>query len=92
MINEHFRHAITGVRTYPGADCGSDHILLMGNSCINLKKLKCSKVKPTMKWNDLLEDTNLKAKFCQKVEVQYQTCGDDTEKWKALQKSLVNSA
>ena len=49
MISEHFRNAITGLRTYPGADCYSDHILLLGKLCINLRKLKRSKVKPKMK-------------------------------------------
>ena len=34
----------------------------------------------------------MKAKFCLKVEEQYKNCGDDTEKWKTLQKALVNSA
>ena len=29
-INERFRNAITGIRTYPGANCNSHHILLMG--------------------------------------------------------------
>ena len=81
MINERFRNAIKGVRTYPGADCDSDHNLLMSKLCINLRKLKRSKVKPKMKWNALLEDTELKAIFCQKVEER-----------KTLQKALMNSA
>ena len=40
MINERFRNAIAGLRTYPGAGCDRDHILLMGKLRINLKKLK----------------------------------------------------
>ena len=50
MINERFRNAIAGVRTYPGEDCDSDHILLMGKLRINLKKLRRSKMKRKMKW------------------------------------------
>ena len=92
MISERFRNAIAGVRTYPGADCDSDHILLTGKLRINLKKLKRSKMKRKMKWNILLEDTNVRTKFCQKVEERYKQCGDDAEKWKTLQKVLVNSA
>jgi len=68
MINERFRNDIAGVRTYPGADCDSDHILLMGKLCINQKNLKRSKMKHKMKWNVLLEDTNVRTKFCWKVE------------------------
>ena len=86
LINERFRNAITGVRAYPGADCDSDNILLMGKLRINLKKLKRSKMKRKMKWNVLLEDTNVRTKFSQKVKEGYKQCADDTEKWNTLQK------
>ena len=68
IIDERFRNAIAGVRKYPGADCDSDHNLVMGKLRINLKKLKQSKMKHRMKWNVLLEDTIVRTKFCQKVE------------------------
>ena len=64
----------------------------MGKLRINLKKLKRSKMKRKMKWDVQLEDTNVRTKFCQKVGERYKQCGDDTEKWKTLQKVLVNSA
>ena len=70
----------------------TDHILLMGKLRINLKKLRRIKMKRKMKWNVLLEDTNVMTKFCQKVEERYKQYGDDTKKWKTLQKVLVNSA
>ena len=41
-----------------------------------------------MSWNTLLDDKNLKNKFCQNVEERYKK----TEKRKTLQKALVNSA
>ena len=71
MINERFRNAIAGVRTYPGVDCDSDHILLIGKLRINLKKLKRSQMKCKIKWNVLLEGTNVRTKFCQKMEERY---------------------
>ena len=82
---------MTRVRTYPGADCDSDHILLIGEIRMHGKKLRHSKMKPKMKWKVLVEDTDVKAKFCQKVEEQYKQCEEDSDKWKTLQKVLVNS-
>ena len=87
MIDELFRKAIAGVRKYPGADCDSDQNLVMGKLRINLKKLKRSKMKRRMKWNVLLEDTNVRTKFCQKVKERHKQCGDDTEKGKLYKKS-----
>ena len=46
LINACFRNAITRVKTYPGADCDNDHIVLMGKIRIDLKKLRRSKMKP----------------------------------------------
>ena len=37
-------------------------------------------MKPKMKWKVLLEDTDVKAKFCQKVEEQYKQCEEDSDK------------
>ena len=70
---------MTRVRTYPGADCDSDHILLMGKIGIHLKKLRHGKMKPKMKWKVLIEDTNVKVKCCQKEEERCKQCGNDSD-------------
>ena len=38
-INERFRNSITQAKTYPGADCGSDHVPVICNFRVKLKKL-----------------------------------------------------
>ena len=91
LINERFRNAMTRERTYPGADCDSDHILVMGKIRIHPKTFRHGKMKPKMKWKVLIEDTDVKANFYQKVEEQYKQCEEDSDKWKTLQKELVNS-
>ena len=83
---------MTRVKTHPGADCDNDHIVFMGKIRIDLKKLRRSKMKPKIKWKVLIEDTNVNAKFCQQVEERYKQCEEDSNKWKTLQKALVNSA
>ena len=44
-----------------------------------------------MNWKVLIKNTNVKAKFCQKVEERYKQCGEDIDKWKTLYKLLVNN-
>ena len=67
-ITEHFQSTMTRMRIYSGADCGSDCSLLMGKVRIDLKKLKCSKVKLRVKWKVLIGDEDVKTKFCLKDE------------------------
>ena len=38
-----FRNSITHVKGYPGADCGSDHVLLISTFTLRLKKIRCTK-------------------------------------------------
>ena len=63
MINKPFRNGIKRVRTYPTADCLNDHILLMNELHINLKKLKRGKNEPKLQWKTQKEDANVKAEF-----------------------------
>ena len=39
-VNKRFRNSITNARTYPGADCGSDHTPVVVEMRLKLKKLK----------------------------------------------------
>lgn len=40
MINEQYRNSITSVKTYPGADIGSDHTPLVSTIRFKMKKVK----------------------------------------------------
>ena len=46
LSQKRWRNAITSVKTLPGADCGSDHELLVANLKIRLKKQKTATLPP----------------------------------------------
>ena len=47
-INKRFKNAVQQTKTYPGADCGSDHRLLFCKVKIKLKKLQQGKATPKL--------------------------------------------
>ena len=55
-INQRFRNSVTKVETYPGADCGSDHVPVVVDVKLKLKKLKKKKVGPRPQLSKLKED------------------------------------
>jgi hypothetical protein len=46
LINQRWRSSILNVKTYPGADCGSDHQLLVAKLRLKLKTIKRNQIKP----------------------------------------------
>ena len=40
LINSRFRNALLVAKTFPGADCGSDHVPVCGTIRLKLKKIK----------------------------------------------------
>ena len=40
LMNSRFRNALLVAKTFPGADCGSDHIPVCGTIRLELKKIK----------------------------------------------------
>lgn len=45
-INRRYRNAVTKVKTYPGADCDNDHVPVIADIKVRLKKLKREDIKP----------------------------------------------
>lgn len=45
-INKRFRNAIRQVKTYPGADCNSNHVKVVVTLLVQLRKLTRNEVKP----------------------------------------------
>ncbi|XP_033122243.1 craniofacial development protein 2-like [Anneissia japonica] len=75
MINERFRNTVKRVRTYPGADCNTDHILLSGKFKMRLKKVRRRKQKNVtnqFQLKLLKNENDIKKNFCQNVKDQYQ--------------------
>jgi len=48
LVNQRFRNAVRSCKTYPGADCNSDHNLLVTNIVCKMKTLKIPKAKPNL--------------------------------------------
>lgn len=96
MINRRFRNGIKQSVSYPGADCGSDHTLVMARLHIRLKKLQTSKQVPKYQINKLREDDNIKNEFYVQVANRYQaleghTSSDLLEEWNTF-KTIINEA
>ncbi len=64
-INKRFRNSIQQVKGYPGADCGSDHVLLVSLLKLNLKILPKKKSLPKLELELLRKDEELKNKYMQ---------------------------
>ena len=45
-INRRFRNMVTTTKTYPGADCGSDHVPVVVDMRMRLKKVKSKQISP----------------------------------------------
>ncbi|XP_023212405.1 uncharacterized protein LOC111615228 [Centruroides sculpturatus] len=53
MINHRYRNTITNIKTYPGADCGSDHNLLLSVIQVKLKHTKRNRNEKRLRIGDL---------------------------------------
>ena len=62
-INKRFRNAVTRARTFPGADCNSDHVPVVVDMKVQLKKPKKKKFKPKINIKVLKEDGSLKEMY-----------------------------
>ena len=96
-INKRFRNAILHVRTYPGADCDSDHNPVVAVIKLRLKKIKKRKIIPIMNLKELRKEDTRK-RYSIAVKNRYEELVDegdmdDLEKeWTCLQKAYVEKA
>ena len=98
-INKQFQNAVLGAKTYPVADCGSDHNLLLCRLCVKWKKLISKKAQPRLQLDKLKKDETLQKEYSSKVKNRYSILEKDndsnsdiTSKWKILQEAVVKSA
>ena len=71
-INKRFRNAVTLARSYPGADCNSDHVPVVATFKLKLKILKKPGPK-TMKLDyEQLKDPRIKEKFQLKLKNRFE--------------------
>ena len=60
LIKTRFRNAIKSCKTYPGADCYSDHVPIVSVVHLKLRKLKRARAEPKLNLGLLKTDKDLK--------------------------------
>ena len=72
LTNHRFRNAVRSCKTYPGADCNSDHNLLMANIVCKMRKLKKPKIIPSLDLTTLKNDTDIQKRYEVEVNNRFQ--------------------
>ena len=95
LIQERYSNSKTSCRSMPGADCGSDHIPVLGTMRVKLKKLKRSKRVPKLQPSLLREDEDLKNKYRISVKNKFEVVDTLTtaeERWQKMKESIKEAA
>ena len=92
-INKRFRNAVTQVKTYPGADCNTDHNPVVAEVKVRLKKHQNEKKKTIRVINILKENQSIKEcsviKTMNRYEVLMEMEGEDVQQlWTKLQTAV----
>ena len=93
VINNRFKRAVKGVKTYPGADCGSDHVPVVATFQCKLKRLKRTRTEQKLDFEKLSEPT-LRLQYSVQVKNRFERLvdeGDDTN-WDTVRDILVQTA
>ena len=94
LINRRFRNSVKQSKSYPGADCGSDHVPVVARIHIKLRKLQAPKQVPKYQLDKLLEE-NVRKEFYLNVSNRYEALEDqDTdldEEWNTFE-TIMNEA
>lgn len=95
LVRKRFRNALITCKTYPSADCNTDHNLLLAKVKVRLKKQK--KNKPVTKVNVLLlkNDEELKNRYSIEVKNKFAALQEDQtieEEWQNMKKILVETS
>ena len=93
LTRKRFRNSIKRCKSYPGADCNSDHNLILTKYTIKLKKVQTPKVEPKPDISKLRTDSSIRTNFAIEMRNRFQVVEDmdvDTH-WGAF-KSSINVA
>ncbi len=95
MVPHRFRNSVVSSKAFPGADCGSDHVPVISEIRVKLKKLKQSKQNPKLQVHLLKTNTDMTEKFCIKVQNRFEALNDITTTdilWEQMKSSILASA
>ena len=98
MVPHRFRNSVISSKAFPGADCGSDHVPVISEIRVKLKRLKQSKKNPKLQVHLLRTDQDMKEKFCIKVQNRFEALDEINEStkaevlWEQIKSSILVSA
>ena len=95
LMQERFRNSMTSCKSMPGADCGSDHVPVVGTMRIKLKKLKKPKSATKLQINLLETDEEMSKAYNISVKNKFGALEELTtaeEKWQRMKESILESA
>ena len=95
LINSRFRNALQVAKTFPGADCGSDHVPVCVTIRLKLKKIKTAIRNIKLDVDTLRSDSDIKEKFTVAVKNRFSILHDVQEvdeKWEHLKESITQAA
>ena len=89
LINTRWKTSVTNAKTFPGADCGSDHQLLVMDFRLRFKNIR----KPTTRQKRLTKDELETFRDTIKPILPNINCTDDVEEsWRNLKEGLLETA
>ena len=92
-IDQRFRNSVKQAKGYPGADCGSDHVLIAAEIKIKLKKLEEKKKRELYDWKAIEENEEIKKEYRLRLQNRFQLLDEAHEieaKWKLFKEALTN--
>ena len=92
-INERFKRGVKQAKTYPGADCRSDHIPVVATLQCKLKKM--TKAKSIQKVDfEQLQNRDVRLRYTVKVQNRFDSLTDQGEEvtWESMRDILVETA
>ena len=95
LIKKRFQNALLSCKTYPGADCNSDHVPVVGRLRLKLRKLKSKSQNTKLDLALLKADPIVKEKYAVEVKNRFELLEhrDDTEEqWENLKECITSAA
>ena len=93
-INNRFRNSVQQSKSYPGADCGSDHNPVICKLKVRLKKLKMIKREQQLDYYQLQNNQDIKNIYAIEVKNRFSVLeqeGNNTT-WEVFKEALVETA
>ena len=101
LVRKRFRNSLISCKTYPGADCNSDHNPVVAKIRLKLKKITKSNREPRLDIELLRKNVELREMYSLEVRNKYavleeqQSIDDEQsiyEEWRTIKETLVETA